>query len=183
LRYGSLRASPSLNLTATPSFFAIERALDQVVRAVKPLGAIPPAPKFQGMSALAAAEIEDLIIGLEAQEPDDPVDLARGDPGIFDNIAISLEVEVVEDTPPPLRLHVVLQIRDGAKRPPLLAFAPAPAIGGFIGVCFAVHAWSASPGFFSGIGPVSSRFTKENGFGLHTWMVIRSDSIDKSVVP
>jgi len=111
------------------------------VRPVEPFGAIPPARKFQGMSALAAAEIKDLIIGLEVQDPDDPVDLTRGDPGIFDNVAISLEVEVVEDTPPPRSgLYILLQIRDRPSDLLSRCFPHPFAIGRFIAICLAVHA-------------------------------------------
>ena len=114
--------------------------LDQVVGLVEAFDVVAPAREFEGVPALAAAEVENPLVGLEVQDPNDPVDLPLGDAGVVDDVAIGLQVEAIEDAPPPVGLYVLLKVRDRPHRLPVPAFTFAPAIGRFVGVDVVRHA-------------------------------------------
>ncbi|KAF5045940.1 hypothetical protein DSECCO2_475990 [anaerobic digester metagenome] len=115
-------------------------SLDQVMRLVEAFGVVAPACEFEGMPALAAAEVEDLLVGAEAQNPGDPVDLPPGDSLVVDDVAIGLQVEVIEDTPPPIGFYVLFKVRDRTDRPFIPGSPLPPAIRGFVRVDLVGHA-------------------------------------------
>ena len=62
------------------------------------------------MAALPAAQIEDSIIGLECGGPNQRVDFASRIAVILDDVAIGLEIDRVEQRPPPIGRQVPFQI-------------------------------------------------------------------------
>ena len=118
------------------------------MRLVEAFGVVAPAREFEGVPALAAAEIENLFMGLELQNPGDPVDLPLGDPGVVDDVAVGLQVKAIEDTPPPVGFYVVFKVRDRTDRPPVPVFCLPSAIGRFVGVDLVDHAGPLPPAPF-----------------------------------
>src|SRR5262245_50037930 len=75
------------------------------------------------MPALPAAEVQDLAMRLDGRRRDDEVDLAARVLVVLDDVAVRLDVERVEELPPPFRGEMLLEVRDrteaGARRLPL----------------------------------------------------------------
>ena len=94
---------------ALPGAFA--READQIARAVEPGDMRKAAPgEFERMAALAAAQIEDAVVPLEPDGADQEVDLLAGVPVVLDNVAIGFEIERVEQSAPPIRGQMALEI-------------------------------------------------------------------------
>ena len=110
------------------------------MRLVEAFGIIAPAREFEGVPALAATEVEDLLVGPKVQNPGDPVDLSPGDPLVVDDVAVGLQVEVVKDAPPPVGFHMLFKVRDWTDRPPVPGFSLPSTIRGFIRVDLVCHA-------------------------------------------
>ena len=106
------RASPSWKRdlqVALPGAFAGEA--DQVARAVEPGDVRKAAPgEFERMAALAAAQIEDAVVALEPDGADQQIDLLAGVAVVLDNVAVGFEIERVEQSAPPIRGQMTLEI-------------------------------------------------------------------------
>ena len=60
------------------------------------------ASEFESMPSLAAAEIENVVVGLQKGDLHDHFDLASRVFGIFNYIAVGLEIQRIEKGPPPI---------------------------------------------------------------------------------
>src|SRR5688572_32785045 len=91
---------------------ALAGEADQVARAVEP-GDVPEAAtgEFQRMASLAAAQIEDTLVALDAGAADQQVDLLPGVAVVLDDVAVGFEVERVEQGAPPFGRQVAFEVR------------------------------------------------------------------------
>ena len=71
--------------------------------------------QLQAVAPLAAAQVEDVAIGLDRGAGDDEVDLAPRVLRVLDDVAVGLDVEGVEKLAPPLGGEVRLEIRNGTE--------------------------------------------------------------------
>src|SRR6185503_15518421 len=69
----------------------------------------------QAVPALAAAQVEDVAVRLDGCGRDDEIHLAAGVLQVLDHVAVSLDVERVEELAPPLLGEVRLQVGDRAE--------------------------------------------------------------------
>src|SRR5262249_17322156 len=88
----------------------------QVARAVKPHDVAKAASgKLQAVSALAAAQVENLAVWLDLGGRYDEVDLTARVLAILDHVTVGLHIEGVEELPPPLLREVCLEVRYGTQ--------------------------------------------------------------------
>ncbi len=91
--------------------------IEEVVREIDAGDVLEAAARqLQGMPALAAAEVEHAIAGLEGDGVDHGLDVGAGVVVVLEDVAVGLEIEIVEDRPPPVRPHMRLEIGDAARR-------------------------------------------------------------------
>jgi hypothetical protein len=64
------------------------------------------------VAALPAAEVKDLVLGVEVEDLYEGRDLTPGYVVVLDDVPVRLEVERVEDAPPPVGGDVGLQAGD-----------------------------------------------------------------------
>ena len=112
-----LRASPSLNSDLQAFVLgALLGESHEVAGAVEPHHVLEAAARqLEAVPALAAAQIEDVAVGLDRRRGDDEVDLAARVLDVLDDIAVGLHVQRVEELAPPLFGKMRLEIRDGTE--------------------------------------------------------------------
>ena len=125
----NLRASPSWNETPRPRWLgALARQPHQVARAVDAGDVLEAAPRqLQHVAPLAAAQIEDPVVGLQPGAAHQQVDLLLGVAVVLDDVAVGFEIERVEERAPPFGRQVALEVGDRAQR------ARRAALGGLAG--------------------------------------------------
>src|SRR5262249_15462264 len=88
----------------------------QIARTVEPHDVLEAAPRqLQAMATLAAAQVEDVAIGLDGGGGDDEVHLATGVLQVFDDVAVGLHIKGIEEFAPPLFGQVRLEVGNRAE--------------------------------------------------------------------
>ena len=159
---------------------ALARQPDQIARAVDAGDPAEAAPRqLQAVPALAAAQVQYAIAGLEPGAFDGEIDLALGVRFVLDDVAVGLEVERVEQALPPVGRQMPLEVRDRAEgaRPHGRRFRRPLRARHFRRLCrrCAWRTWcprhetpldAAHSGAASGHPPPPSRFPDKRGKGL-----------------
>ena len=71
--------------------------------------------KLEAVTALTAAQVEDLAVGLDRGGRNDEVHLAPGVLQVLDDVAVGLHIKGIEKLAPPLFGQVRLEIRNRAE--------------------------------------------------------------------
>jgi hypothetical protein len=70
--------------------------------------------QFQTVATLTAANIQVSVVGFEARRFQEPVDFVTRVGVVLDHVAVSLQIDRPEQTPPPIRRQMSFQIGDGS---------------------------------------------------------------------
>src|SRR5260221_5823046 len=76
----------------------------------------PAARQFDGMAPLAAAEVEYAVVRRKIDAGDHRVDIRLGVRRVLEDVAIGLEIEIIEDLMPPVGPDMALKVADRAER-------------------------------------------------------------------
>jgi len=97
---------------------ALAREPDEIARAVDAGDLLEAAAgQLERVATLTAAEVENAVVGLEPGAPHQQLDLLLGIAIVFDDVAVGLEVERVEERAPPVVRQMALEIGDRAEGP------------------------------------------------------------------
>ena len=98
-------------------FGALFRQADQVAGAIDTGHMVEAPPRqFQAMASLAAAEVQDPVIGLEPGRADEQVDLLLRVAVVLHHIPVGLDVDGIEQCAPPFGWQMALQVHQRAER-------------------------------------------------------------------
>ena len=122
---------------------------DQIAGAVEPGNADKAAGgEFERVASLAAAQIENALVALDAGAVDQQIDLLRGVAVVLDHIAIGFEIERVEQGAPPIGWQMTFEIGHraqgaGADPSPLVA---SPLVASLLGSLRLRPGWPGTGG-------------------------------------
>ena len=97
---------------------ALSRQADEIARTVDSGNMRKAAPRqFDRVPALSAAQVEDPIVRFEPDGANQKIDIARRAGAILDDVAVGLQVDGVEQCPPPIVGQVTFEIGNRTQGP------------------------------------------------------------------
>src|SRR5260221_3294028 len=95
----------------------LPRQFEEIMREVDAGHAAKPPPRqFDGMTPLAAAEVEYAVVRRKIDAGDHRVDVRLGVCRVLEDVAIGFAIEIIEDLMPPVGPDMALKVADRADR-------------------------------------------------------------------